>query len=335
MSIVVEDRAKDIRRIDAAALHAVIAVVIPCYRVRSHVLEVIASIPKWVDLIIVVDDACPEDTGSEVERHCQDPRVKVLRNPRNMGVGGAVIAGYREALAQSATIVVKIDGDGQMDPGLLEIFLMPLVHGDADYVKGNRFHDLTAIGRMPTIRIFGNAMLSFMAKASSGYWDLFDPTNGYTAIHVDALRRLPLDKVSERYFFETDLLFRLYTIGAVVEDVPMEARYGDEQSNLRIGRVLGPFLLGHTRNVCKRIFYKYFLREFSVASLELVVGSILLLFAVIFGGYHWWRSIETGIANPLGTVIISALSVLAGLQLVLAFLGFDMASSPRRPLQRG
>jgi dolichol-phosphate mannosyltransferase len=316
-----------------------IAVVIPCFRVRRHILEVIAGLPAQVegaplDLVIVVDDACPEGSGDEVLQHCTDPRVVVLRHERNGGVGAAVVTGYREALARGATIAVKIDGDGQMDPALLPDLLAPLLHGEADYTKGNRFFDIEVVGRMPVMRLVGNGVLSFMSKASTGYWSLFDPTNGYTALHAAALRRLPLEKLSPRYFFETDLLFRLNTVGAVVEDVPMPARYGDETSNLRIGRIIGPFLAGHLRNLGKRVVYNYFLRDFSLASLQLVLGVALLGFGVAHGGYHWWQSVATGVANPLGTIIIAAMSVLVGLQLLLAFLAYDMAAPSRRPLQR-
>jgi glycosyltransferase involved in cell wall biosynthesis len=316
-----------------------IAVVIPCFRVRRHILSVIAGLPAQVegapiDLVLVVDDACPEGSGDEVHAHCADPRVVVLRHERNAGVGAAVVTGYREALARGATIVVKLDGDDQMDPAQLPDLLAPLLRGEADYTKGNRFFDVEVVGRMPVQRLLGNAVLSFMSKASSGYWTLFDPTNGYTAIHAAALRRLPLDKLSPRYFFETDLLFRLNTVGAVVEDVPMPARYGDETSNLRIGRVIGPFLAGHLRNLGKRIVYNYFLRDFSLASLQLVLGLGLLGFGAVHGAWHWWLALATGVANPLGTIIIAALALLAGLQLLLAFLAYDMAAPPRRPLQR-
>lgn len=286
-----------------------------------------------IERIIVVDDVCPEQSGDFVRQHSHDPRVLVLRHEHNGGVGAAVVTGYREALERGATMVVKIDGDGQMDAARLPDLLTPLLRGEADYSKGNRFFDVEVVGRMPAQRLVGNAVLSFMTKASSGYWTLFDPTNGYTAIHAAALRRLPLDKLSSRYFFETDLLFRLNTIGAVVEDVPMPACYGNESSNLRIGRIIGPFLAGHLRNFSKRIVYNYFLRDFSLASLQLLLGSMLLAFGAVHGGYHWWRSLDTGIATPLGTIMVVALSLMAGLQLLLAFLAYDMAALARRPLQ--
>ena len=141
---------------------------------------------------------------------------------------------------------------------------LTIIRGQADYTKGNRFYDLAEIRRMPRIRILGNAMLSFMTKISSGYWDLFDPTNGYTAIHTRVLAKLPLEKISRRYFFETDMLFRLNVARATVVDVPMDAVYGAEISNLKVSRVLADFGFKHFRNACKRIFYSYFLRDMSL-----------------------------------------------------------------------
>jgi len=309
-----------------------IAVVVPCYRVKEHVLDVLAAIPDIVTSIHVVDDACPEQTGHHVRGHCRDPRVQVHWNPSNLGVGGAVMRGYSEALACGAEVIVKIDGDAQMDPSLLPSFALPILHGEADYTKGNRFFDLANIRRMPTIRIVGNAALSFMAKLSTGYWDVFDPTNGYTAIHADVARRLPFDKISPRYFFESDMLFRLNTLRAVVVDVPMDARYGSEVSNLRISRVIGSFLLKHASNWFKRIFYNFFLRDLSLASLELVAGCAMVLIGGLYGGYHWILSARTGTETTPGTVMLAALPIIVGLQFVLSFLSYDIASVPRRPI---
>ena len=171
-----------------------------------------------------------------------------------------------------------------------------------------------------------------MTKLSSGYWDLFDPTNGYTAIHSDVVRHLPLNKISTRYFFETDMLFRLNTLRAVVVDVPMDAQYADEVSNLKISRVAGEFLAKNIRNTTKRIFYNYYLRDMSLASFELPVGIGLLVFGTGFGIGHWIDSINTGIVTSAGTVMLSALPVLLGTQLILAFIGYDVQSIPKRPL---
>ncbi|MEY4642561.1 MAG: hypothetical protein RLZZ227_2555 [Pseudomonadota bacterium] len=311
-----------------------IAVVIPCYKVTRHVLGVIAGIGSDCIRIYAVDDCCPDNSGDYIEQHCQDKRVIVLRHASNQGVGGALITGYQAALADGMDIVVKIDGDGQMDPALLPKFTAPILAGEADYTKGNRFFDLEQLRVMPKGRLVGNALLSFMTKLSSGYWDLFDPANGYTAIHAAVLARLPFAKISKTYFFETDMLFRLNTLRAVVVDVPMSARYGDEVSNLKISRIAGEFLWKNLRNFGKRIFYNYYLRDMSLASFELPLGLLLLLFGGIFGAYHWLASVRDGVPATVGTVMLASLSVLMGLQLVLAFLAHDIASTPRRPLHR-
>ena len=144
-----------------------VAVVIPSYRVTAHVLKVIERIGPEVTFIYVVDDACPDASGDFVQEHCRDVRVRVLRHAQNRGVGGAVKTGYQQALADDADVVVKVDGDGQMDPQLIAQFARPLLTGQADYAKGNRFYDLEHIRRMPSLRLFGNAILSFAAKLST------------------------------------------------------------------------------------------------------------------------------------------------------------------------
>lgn len=309
-----------------------IAAVIPCYKVVRHILDVIASIGPEVGAIYCVDDACPEGSGDHIEREARDPRVRVIRHVHNQGVGGAVMTGYRHAIEGGARVIVKIDGDGQMDPALLPDFVAPILAGEADYAKGNRFWDLRQIKRMPLLRRIGNLGLSFMAKASTGYWDLFDPTNGYTAIHARVAAHLPLESISTRYFFETDILFRLNVLRAVVVDVPMDARYGDEVSGLKVTRIFGEFLLKHLRNFFKRIIYSYYLRDLPIASLELAAAAMLLGFGATFGCWHWWQSLNTGTTTPVGTIMIATVAVVSGLQFLLAFLGYDIANVPRRAL---
>ncbi|ALN79238.1 glycosyltransferase family 2 protein [Lysobacter antibioticus] len=318
----------------AGAWRSGIAVVIPSYKVTQHIVGVLSEIGPEVDAIYCVDDACPDKSGDFIQANVDDPRVVVLRNSENQGVGGAMIAGYKRAVADGATVIVKIDGDGQMDPALLPMFVAPILEGDADYTKGNRFWDLSQIRQMPLLRRIGNLGLSFMAKASTGYWDIFDPTNGYTAIHARVAANLPLDSISRRYFFETDILFRLNTIRAAVIDVPMDARYGDETSGLKASGIFFEFLFKHARNLGKRIVYNYFLRDLSLASLELLAAVLLLGFGFVFGGWHWLQSIRFDTSAPLGTVMIATVSVVSGLQFLLAFLGYDIASIPRRPLSR-
>jgi glycosyltransferase involved in cell wall biosynthesis len=309
-----------------------IAVVIPCYKVSQHILAVISGLGPEVTSIYVIDDKCPEDSGKRVETLCMDPRVKVLFNNSNLGVGGSVMCGYQAAVTDGADVIVKVDGDGQMDSAMLPRLVAPILRGHADYAKGNRFYDLSGIRSMPMLRVIGNSVLSFMAKLSTGYWGLFDPANGYTAIHANVAAHLPRNRISQRYFFETDMLFRLNILRAVVVDIPMEARYGNEVSNLKELPIAFEFTIKHLRNFLKRIFYNYFLRDMSIASLELVSGTALLAFGVVFGAMHWARSLAENTVAPTGVVMLAALPVLVGLQLLLAFLGFDMANVPKRPV---
>lgn len=309
-----------------------IAVVIPCFREKDHVLDVIKQIPENVDYIFCVDDACPEQTGEYIKTSCQDPRVKVIRHDTNQGVGGAMVSGYQEALKTDVDIVVKIDGDGQMDPLLIHRFIKPIINGTADYTKGNRFYRPDDVISMPKVRLGGNAILSFMNKLSTGYWQLFDPNNGFTAIHTGVLRLLQLDKISKSYFFESDMLFRLNTLRATVIDVPMQAVYKKEKSSMSIPYCLFEFAFRHTRNFFKRIFYNYFLRDFHIASIEWILGPCLFLFGVLFGSVKWLESIQATEEATAGTVMLAALPVIIGLQLTLSALSFDIDNTPRTPL---
>ena len=332
-----DDVARQLGEGDSAARSAAqprIAVVIPCYKVRDTILDVVGRVPSTVELIVCVDDKCPDGSGDLLREQCRDSRLVIVRNPYNRGVGGAVIAGYRAALARNMDVVVKIDGDGQMDPVLLPTLVEPLVNGIADYTKGNRFFWPESTQGMPFMRLIGNAALSFITKASSGYWRVMDPTNGYTAIHNAALRALPLDKIAERYFFESDVLFRLYTVRAVVLDVPMNALYGNEKSSLSIAKILVPFLALNLRNILKRFFYNYLVRDFNIASVMVILGFPLIAFGVVFGLREWLQSNALGTTASAGTVMVAALPIIVGLQLILTAMSFDLTNAPQVPLQR-
>ena len=310
-----------------------IAVVIPCYKVKAQVASVIQGIGPEVSWIICVDDACPEGSGEFIRTNVRDPRVSVIRLERNLGVGGATSAGYRAALEKQAEVVVKLDGDGQMDPKLIPALVKPVLAGSADYAKGNRFYNIEDVAAMPLLRLLGNACLSFASKFSSGYWSVLDPTNGFTAVHGKVLALVPLPKLSPRWFFESDMLFRLNTIGAVIADVPMRAVYGGEKSNLSIIGVIPEFAWKHTRNYLKRIFYNYFLRGFSIASIELLAGLTLLGFGIVYGAIKWESSVSHQAFASAGTVMVAALPVILGFQLLLSFLNYDMQAVPSAPLQ--
>lgn len=313
---------------------AKVAVVIPCYRVKRHILGVIAKCGPEVWRIYAIDDQCPENSGEYIKEMCTDNRVIVIKNEVNLGVGGAVMNGYRAALADGADIVVKIDGDGQMNPALIPLFVAPILNGEADYTKGNRFYNVEDVRSMPLIRLFGNAALSLLTKLSSGYWNLFDPTNGFTAIHRALISVLPLEKINRRYFFESDMLFRLNTFHAKIIDIPMRAIYADEDSNLSVTRSLPTFLANNLKNFLKRIFYNYYLRDFSVASLELIVGIGMTLFGVSFGAVEWVKHVEENTFASTGTVMLAVLPIIVGLQLLLSFINFDVMSVPDKAIHK-
>jgi hypothetical protein len=186
---------------------------------------------------------------------------------------------------------------------------------------------------MPLARRLGNAELSFLIKAASGQWHIFDPTNGYTAIHRAALAALELGKLHPSYFFESSMLIRLKEIGALVEDVPMPARYGEERSNLSVSRTLVEFPWLLLRHGLKRVFWQYFVADFNAVSLFLVSGIPLVVFGLVFGIYHWIESYLRGALTPTGTVMLSVLPLILGFQLLLQALVLDVQSVPQRPLQ--
>ena len=306
-------------------------IVVPCYKVRDHIHRVIAAAPSWIEGIVCVDDACPQHTADHIEAVVRDPRVVVVRLSENQGVGGAVMAGYAEAVRRGAGILVKVDGDDQMDLAYLSQLVVPIILDEADYTKGNRFSSVGHLGGMPRVRVFGNAALSFAAKASTGYWNVFDPTNGFTAIEASVVRLLLRKQVARRYFFETDLLYHLGTLRAVVRDVPIPARYADEISSLRVRAVVGSFAMRHLRNLIRRVLGQYFVRDFNVATLEMVFGLALLLFG---GGYglHWLAVREPGQAASPGIVMTAALPVIVGVQMLLQSINFDAMNVPTRPI---
>ncbi|MBD3180234.1 MAG: glycosyltransferase [Candidatus Latescibacteria bacterium] len=311
-----------------------VAVVLPCYKSKEQVFQVLQEIGEEADLIVCVDDGCPMGTGNYIERVCTDPRVRVIFHSENRGVGGAVITGYRYALEMGSQVIVKIDSDAQMDPKLIPLFIKPVLEGYADYTKGTRFTLQKNLDGMPKIRIFGNAVLSLFAKLSTGYWKNLDPTNGFTAIHASVLKHLPLDKIDRRFFFETDMLYQLRKADAKVLDIPMKADYGDEESNLKVGKSIIIFAMKHIRNTIRRIFYQYFIKDFGIATIQLVMGLILLIFGSVTGIIEWRESIITGNTASAGSVMLAALPVILGIQLLLSFLNYDISTLPEFPISR-
>lgn len=310
-----------------------IAAVIPAYRVEAEIDHVLGTLPSFLRHIIVVDDASTDATAARLSALVQnDARILLLTHTRNQGVGAAVATGFRKALELGAQIVVKVDGDGQMDPAFLPALLTPLIAGRADYAKGNRFRDFAALRNMPLGRRIANLLLSFTSKAASGYWSCFDPANGYFAIRSEVLAQLPLERVERRYFFETWMLANLYLLGALVVDVPMPARYGSETSNLSMQHAAVEFPLKLLSTLGRRLWLRYFMYDFSMMSVYLITGIPLILFGLIFGTLKWIKYSGLGLPAPTGTVILPTLAIILGIQILLSAIEIDVNSVPRQPL---
>ena len=310
-----------------------IAAVIPCHRVEREIIAVITNLPRYLKYIIVVDDASPDKTSEIIRELAQrDRRIFLICHEKNQGVGGAMLTGFQRALELGAQIVVKIDGDGQMDMDYLPNLLHPLIEARADYTKGNRFRDFQALQKMPLVRRMGNIALGFLTKAATGYWDLLDPVNGFVAIRSHVLAQLPFDQIDRTFFFETSMLANLYLIKAVVKDVPMPARYQGETSNLSVRNTLLEFPFRLLKTFIRRLVLKNLIYDFSMASIYIFAGLPLLLFGLSFGISRWIHYAMREIPAPTGTVILPTLSVLLGVQFVIAAIEIDLRSIPTQPL---
>lgn len=304
-----------------------VAVVVPAHNEEKHVRRVIEGMPPIVDHIIVVDDASTDATGEEARR-CAGPRLEVIRLEVNQGVGGAVLTGHGRALELGADVSVVMAGDGQMDPDRLPALLDPIASGDCGFAKANRFFGPGSLQGMPARRIVGNLVVSFLTKAASGYWNLFDPLNGYTAIHRDALARLDLNSIQRRYEFENDLLIKLNIAGVRARDVPIPARYGEEHSELRLLHVVPRALGVLFRGFWSRIWWKYVLQSFSPVALFLFTGLSLLGLGGIVGIWTLLHTLGPATASA-GTVVLSVAPMLTGIHFLVFALYLDIQEAQR------
>ncbi len=303
-----------------------IAAVVPAHNEAAHIRDVISGLPGTVDHIVIVDDKSSDDTA-ELAETSGDPRVHVIRHERNTGVGGAIISGHKRALELGADIDVIFAGDDQMDPAYLEALLDPIVDEGYGFTKANRFYSSTSYQGMPAYRVFGNVLLSFANKAASGYWNLFDPQNGYTATSAEVLRRIDLDAISQGYEFENDYLLNLNILDVRARDIPIPARYGSEVSGIKLRKVIpaigGMLFAGFFR----RVFLKYVVGSFSPIALFLFSGLLLWLWSAVFGAWTIYETIGPGSATT-GTVLLAVVPFLMGFQLILTALTLDIQASP-------
>ena len=307
-----------------------VAVVIPCYNVANHIERVIDSLPDEISYVITVNDCSTDDTEEILLRlHQQNPKIIYLKHDQNEGVGGAMLSGFRKSIDLNATVTVKVDGDDQMDTAYICELVRPILQGSADYTKGNRFRDFQALKQMPVIRRIGNVGLSFCIKAASGYWNIFDPTNGFVAIRNEMLMAINLAKIHKRYFFESSMLIELYYANAVIQEIPMKARYGLETSTLSIAKTLIGFPPRLLVALAKRIILRYYLFDFNVASVYILCGLPLFLFGAFYGLVNFIKYGSSHVPAPTGTVVIPTLLIILGFQLLLAAITFDVSNYPK------
>lgn len=303
-----------------------VAAVVPAHNEEKLIARVIETMPELVDRIVVVDD-CSTDRTSDVAAGTGDPRVTVLRHERNTGVGGAILDGHRRVLEEGLDVSVVMAGDAQMDPRYLPDLLDPIVDGGYGFTKANRFFSTESFRDMPGYRVLGNVVLSFMTKVASGYWHIFDPQNGYTAIARDALERLPLNRISLGYQFENDMLINLNILNVRVRDVPVPALYGNEVSGIRLSRVIPSISSLLLVGFWRRIWWKYVLWSFSPIALLLFAGLLLCAFGFAWGVFGVVSAFDH--ASPsTGTVMLCVGPLLVGINLMVQALVLDIQATP-------
>jgi dolichol-phosphate mannosyltransferase len=313
-----------------------ISVVVPAYNVERKLEVLLHSLPDTIRHIIVVNDGSSDTTGQIIANLAKnDTRIILIEHESNQGVGGAMVSGLRRAQELSSDVIVKMDGDGQMSADDLPRLIDPLIRGEADYTKGNRFRDFKTLRNMPSIRLWGNAGLTFLVKAATGYWDCVDPSNGYLAVRGDILEQIPLESIHRSYFFEISMLSQLNLIDAYVMHIPLQTRYGDEDSHMSIMQILGEFPWRLSQVFLRRILLKKFLHDFSMDSIYILCGIPMVLFGGIFGLANWIRYARLGIGAPTGTIMIAVLILILGFQMIFSAINIDLQSTPKKPINKG
>jgi len=301
-----------------------IGVVVPAYNERELIGETLASIPDYVDKIYAVDDASTDDTAELIKKFKdKDARIVFIRHETNRGVGAAIVTGYKKALEDGMDITAVMAGDNQMDPGQLPNLLNPIIEGKADYTKGNRLLSPEYRRGMTKWRVFGNALLTFLTKVGSGYWQLMDPQNGYAAISRDALERIPLDSIYPWYGYCNDLLVKLNAYGFRIMDIVMPAKYGREKSGIKYSKYIPKVSWMLLNDFFWRLKIKYVMLSFHPLVLFYTLGIILTPLGFIGGLYALHHKyVMAGSLFVRG--VLSLLLFILGLQFLLFAMLFDM-----------
>jgi glycosyltransferase involved in cell wall biosynthesis len=302
-----------------------VAVIVPAYNEEALVGSTVSGIPGFVDKVLVVDDGSTDATSERARS--ADKRVEVISHDGNEGVGAAIISGYRRAMQEKVDVTCVMAADGQMDPDDLETLVRAIALDECDYAKANRLFTGQAWEIIPRTRYLGNAVLSFLTKIASGYWHVADSQSGYTAVNLDTLKLLDLQRVYRRYGFPNDMLVHLNVVNRRVRDYPSRPIYGvGERSGIRLRRVVPRISWLLVKGFFWRLREKYIIRDFHPLVLFYSLGFFLLAAGIILG------LIETGlriVGNPIpfATIVLVALFVISGLQLLLFAMWFDMESN--------
>jgi glycosyltransferase involved in cell wall biosynthesis len=302
-----------------------VAVVVPAYNEEGLVASTVSTIPGFVDKIYVVDDG---STDATVERaQGADKRVDIISHEKNQGVGAAIVSGYRRAAADSYDVTCVMAADGQMDPDDLEMLVRAVASGECDYAKANRLFTGQAWQLIPRTRYLGNAVLSFLTKIASGYWHVADSQSGYTAVNLETLKLLDLDRIYKRYGFPNDLLVHLNVWNRRVRDYPSRPIYGvGERSGIRLRKVVPRISWLLLKGFFWRMGQKYVIRDFHPLILFYMLGIVLFGAGFLLGVAEVALRIA-GNQITSATIVLVALLVISGLQLLLFAMWFDMESN--------
>jgi glycosyltransferase involved in cell wall biosynthesis len=303
-----------------------VAVVVPAYEEEKLIEATLAGVPDFVDRVFVVDDASPDATA-ERALAVGDPRVEVIRHEHNQGVGAAILSGYRRAREERIEVTAVMAADNQMDPDDLESLVLPVARGEVDYAKANRLFTGQAWQLIPHTRYLGNAVLSMLTKIASGYWHVADSQSGYTAIGLVTLDELDLERIYRGYGFPNDMLVHLNVWNARVRDFPSRPVYGvGERSGIRYRRVIPSILWLLWKGFFWRLGQKYVIRDFHPLVFFYGLGILMTVVGVALGIVEVVLRIM-GNEVSVGTVVLVALLLIAGSQLTLFAMWFDMESN--------
>ena len=303
-----------------------VAVVVPAYDEERLVGETLRGIPEFVDRVYVVDDAS-RDATAERAREVGDGRVEVITHERNAGVGAAIVSGYRRALEEGVDVTCVMAADNQMDPIELPDIAGPVARGEVEYAKANRLVSGEAWKVIPRTRYLGNAVLSLLTKIASGYWHVADSQAGYTAISRDALGRLDLGRVYPGYGFPNDLLVHLNVQNARVRDVPSRPIYDvGEQSGIRLRRIVPRISWLLLKGFWWRMAQKYVIRDFHPLVFFYAFGVLMTVVGLALGVLEVVLRILGNQITP-ATIVLVAVLLIAGLQMTLFAMWFDMEAN--------